>query len=457
MKVVDSTIKYSGKDFPELGIRNGMSYDVLLNTLLSKVQNNKSVNLLPIEDKTVTIEEAISYLLNSLGKTTTDDIKYNGKLYFDSGITSLAIPVLNKNIKWETSLIGDNIIYSFNFSEVYDSLPDGYYAQDPRTRVSGLIFNGSTIIRESSSKIGTLQIPFDRLPASAETEIRVLTSQGDLILRANVTIASATKGTGSAIFEVKDYSSNKKQETNLTIWGDLVSSKIAEVVSFADQIKKFSISGLKNVKDQSGLMQVIGNLSGELDTTITNLNKLNTVLIPGTTEHVDIQTALNYLSGRNNSVVNQISDLSKLVNTLKKEVETLTGNSIQPETPCVNCGNDNVSPDPYVISYSSVTELTDSSFSSFISNDLSVVMFYNNNCSDCVQMEQVLLDLAIHYGISQTAYIGKININTYPSKGTDYSILQTPTYIIFGNGSLKEKTSGVLMYSQLKNKIDTYL
>ena len=74
MKVVDSTIKYSGKDFPELGIRNGMSYDVLLNTLLSKVQNNKSVNLLPIEDKTVTIEEAISYLLNSLGKTTTDDM-----------------------------------------------------------------------------------------------------------------------------------------------------------------------------------------------------------------------------------------------------------------------------------------------------------------------------------------------------------------------------------------------
>ena len=151
MKAVDSTIKYTGKDFPEIGIRNGMSYDVLMNNLLSYFgqSTNKKISLLPVNDKSVGIEEAISFLLENVGTVSTDNIKYTGKAYFDSGVTSMAIPVMNKNLKWETSLMGDYVIYSFDFSDLYDSLPEGYYAQDPRTRVSGLLVNGSTIIRES--------------------------------------------------------------------------------------------------------------------------------------------------------------------------------------------------------------------------------------------------------------------------------------------------------------------
>ena len=459
MKAVDSTIKYTGKDFPEIGIRNGMSYDVLMNNLLSYFgqSTNKKISLLPVNDKSVGIEEAISFLLQNAGTVSTDNIKYTGKAYFDSGVTSMAIPVMNKNLKWETSLMGDYVIYSFDFSDLYDSLPEGYYAQDPRTRVSGLLVNGSTIIRESSSKLGALQIPFDRLPANAETEIRVLTAQGDIVLRANVSVSTASKGAGTAIFEVKDYSSNRKQETTLTLWGDVLSSKIAEVVSFIDQVKKYNVKGLANISDQTGLIQSVNNLHGLVDKTITDITNLNKVLIPGTTNYGTIQEALNYLNTKFGTLSTQFSDMSSIVGGLQTDVSGLTGEPVPSNPGCVNCGNDNTPDNGLVISYGSVTELTDAAFTSFISNDLSMVMFYTDNCSDCTQMEQVLLDLAIHYGISQSALIGKINISTYPSKGSDYAIVNSPSYIIFGGAALKEKVSGLLTYSQLKNKIDTYL
>ena len=54
----------------------------------------------------------------------------------------------------------------------------------------------------------------------------------------------------------------------------------------------------------------------------------------------------------------------------------LTGEPVPSNPGCVNCGNDNTPDNGLVISYGSVTELTDAAFTSFISNDLSMVMFY---------------------------------------------------------------------------------
>lgn len=93
------------------------------------------------------------------------------------------------------------------------------------------------------------------------------------------------------------------------------------------------------------------------------------------------------------------------------------------------------------------------SFKDLINNDKPVLIdFYADWCGPCKAMNPILKEVA--QKMENKARIVKINVDKNPAVAEQYKIQGIPTFLIFQNGNLKWRQSGMVSAHHLETTIN---
>lgn len=103
----------------------------------------------------------------------------------------------------------------------------------------------------------------------------------------------------------------------------------------------------------------------------------------------------------------------------------------------------------------SKTEINMEKFNEIIASDKPVLVdFYATWCGPCKMMHPVLEDVAKNVG--DNARVIKIDIDKNEELSRVYQVRSVPTLMIFKNGELKWRTSGVTPATTLEEELKKY-
>ena len=103
-------------------------------------------------------------------------------------------------------------------------------------------------------------------------------------------------------------------------------------------------------------------------------------------------------------------------------------------------------------------KLTKSNFDTEIENNkVSLVDFWAAWCGPCRMLAPTMNELINDYEGNSDVCVGKVDTEESPDLAAKYNIRGIPTIIIFKNGKLVERMSGVQSKSFYSDKIKYYL
>ena len=95
-----------------------------------------------------------------------------------------------------------------------------------------------------------------------------------------------------------------------------------------------------------------------------------------------------------------------------------------------------------------------SNFKELINSDTPVLVdFYADWCGPCQMMAPVLQELAGE--LKDKAKIIKVDVDKNPGAANNFQIRGVPTFILFKNGEIKWRHSGVVAGNELKKIIES--
>ena len=103
---------------------------------------------------------------------------------------------------------------------------------------------------------------------------------------------------------------------------------------------------------------------------------------------------------------------------------------------------------------SNIKELTESNFNTSIKKGLVLVDFYADWCGPCKVVHPILEELKTK--MNDEVIILKINVDKNAKMSAKYQIQSIPTLILFRNGKIKWRQSGVVPLKQLQQIISEH-
>src|ERR1044071_980523 len=82
-----------------------------------------------------------------------------------------------------------------------------------------------------------------------------------------------------------------------------------------------------------------------------------------------------------------------------------------------------------------------------------LVDFYADWCGPCRTLAPILVDVA--NAVDGKARVIKVNVDKNPVAADHYNVRSVPTMVIFRNGEVKWRHSGVLSQSQIINALES--
>lgn len=101
-----------------------------------------------------------------------------------------------------------------------------------------------------------------------------------------------------------------------------------------------------------------------------------------------------------------------------------------------------------------VVKITDSTFNDFTSNGVALVDFKAEWCNPCKVLSPIIDELANEY---TNVKIGKMDADENKDTLQELGIRSIPTILIYKDGEIVERHTGMIQKSQLKSLIDKHL
>lgn len=86
---------------------------------------------------------------------------------------------------------------------------------------------------------------------------------------------------------------------------------------------------------------------------------------------------------------------------------------------------------------------------------LVLLEFYSDSCIPCKQLSPVLGEIEEEYEGKVSIY--KVNVNYEEKLATEYRVMSSPTLILFRNGDVLDKKTGIQKKAALTEWIEQYL
>jgi hypothetical protein len=313
----DSQVKYTGPDVESMGITKGMMLSEVISKLIAYILGftEKKIALdcaftgeCDNCDYETDVHSALSSIISKICDLSSSDLKYSGSLKNIGSISGIDASALS-GLSFDYSSVTTNrgTAFTYDLSNLKNSLPEGYQILSVRSRSYGALKNGTTLVQSTSAESGTINIDFDRFPATVQSEVTLLTPNGNVVLDSNVHMNTASTYSGSEVFEVKDFS-EKSISSNMSLSDitDHLFNKISLVDNYIATLKGYTINN--GSITSRGITNCLGSTATVADKAIQDLSILNKVSVPD--------------SGCNDVVTGTIPESLSSINTLLKNYES---------------------------------------------------------------------------------------------------------------------------------------
>lgn len=99
--------------------------------------------------------------------------------------------------------------------------------------------------------------------------------------------------------------------------------------------------------------------------------------------------------------------------------------------------------------------ITDMTYPQFITKGVVLVDFWATWCKPCLMQTPIVEDLAREFG--DKVRFGKIDVDRNKQTPEDFEIINIPTLMLFKDGKMVERYTGLQQEETLKNAIEKYL
>jgi thioredoxin 1 len=102
-----------------------------------------------------------------------------------------------------------------------------------------------------------------------------------------------------------------------------------------------------------------------------------------------------------------------------------------------------------------VTELTDPSFKDFVNKGLVLVDIKAVWCGPCKQLEPIIDEISNEF--QGRVSVGKLDADKNPETVTELGVRSIPTLILYKDGEILERMTGMISKKKLADLLDQYL